>query len=90
MDHLPTIREKIQDSRYICQSELDKSCFQHNMDYGDFKDLPDFKQLLIEHYIIEHLILLKNQKFDGYQREIAPVIYKFSFMKRPLEFHLPK
>ena len=28
------------DPRYIYQNELDKSCFQHDMAYGDFKDLP--------------------------------------------------
>ena len=27
------------DSRYIYQNELDKACFQHDMAYGDFKDL---------------------------------------------------
>ena len=27
------------DSRYIYQNELDKVCFQHDMAYGDFKDL---------------------------------------------------
>ena len=27
------------DSRYIYRNELDKACFQHNMAYGDFKDL---------------------------------------------------
>lgn len=26
-------------SRYICQNELDKECFQHNMAHGDCKDL---------------------------------------------------
>ena len=26
-------------SRYIYQNELDKACFQHDMTYGDFKDL---------------------------------------------------
>ena len=26
-------------SRYIHQNELDKPCFQHDMAYGDFKDL---------------------------------------------------
>ena len=29
----------IGDLRYIYQNELDKSCFQHDMAYGDFKDL---------------------------------------------------
>ena len=27
------------DSCYIYQNELDKACFQHDMAYGDFKDL---------------------------------------------------
>ena len=27
------------DSRCIYQNELGKACFQHNMTYGDFKDL---------------------------------------------------
>ena len=27
------------DPRYIYQNELDKACFQHNMAYGEFKDL---------------------------------------------------
>ena len=27
------------DSRYIYNNELDKACFQHNMAYGDSKDL---------------------------------------------------
>ena len=31
--------KEIGDSRYICQNELDKACFQHDMAYGDFKDL---------------------------------------------------
>ena len=39
-------RERIQkvketgDSKYIYQNELHKSCFQHDMVYGDIKDLP--------------------------------------------------
>ena len=27
------------DTNYIYKSELDKACFQHDMSYGDFKDL---------------------------------------------------
>ena len=34
----PKNKERIQ--AYICQNELDKACFQHNMAHGDFKDLP--------------------------------------------------
>ena len=36
------------DSRYIYENELDKSCFQHDMAYGDFKNLPK-EQLLIKY-----------------------------------------
>ena len=35
------------DSRYIYRNELDKACFQHDMAYGDFKDLKK-EQLLIK------------------------------------------
>ena len=47
-------KEKIQklketrDSRYIYENELDKACFQHDMAYGDFKNLPK-EQLLIKY-----------------------------------------
>ena len=32
--------KQIKDSRYIYQKELGKSCFQHDMAYGDSKDFP--------------------------------------------------
>ena len=31
--------KEIEDSRYIYQNETDKTCFQNDMAYGDFKDL---------------------------------------------------
>ena len=42
MDHLLKTNKKTQktgDSRYIYRNKLDKACFQHDMAYGDFKDL---------------------------------------------------
>ena len=47
------------DSEYIYQNLVHKACFQHDMAYGDFKDLTRFKQLLINYCVIRHLILLK-------------------------------
>ena len=35
------------DSNYICKNEPDKACFQHDMAYGDFKDLAK-EQVLIK------------------------------------------
>ena len=31
--------KQTEDSRYIYKNEIDKACFQHDMAYGDFKDL---------------------------------------------------
>ena len=31
--------KETRDSRYIYRNELNKACFQHDMPYGDFKDL---------------------------------------------------
>ena len=45
VDQLQKIKNELKrfkeagDSRYIYQNELDKACFQHDMAYGDFKDL---------------------------------------------------
>ena len=31
--------KEIGDTSYIYKNELDKACFQHDMAYGDFKDI---------------------------------------------------
>ena len=38
--------KETRDSRCIYQNELDKACFQHDMAYGDFKDLAREKHLI--------------------------------------------
>ena len=46
------------DSRYIYKNESDKSCFQHDMAYGDFKYLA--KRTALDNVLkIKHLILRK-------------------------------
>ena len=46
------------DSRYIYKNESDKSCFQHDMAYADFKYLA--KRTALDNVLkIKHLILLK-------------------------------
>ena len=44
--------KETRDSRYIYQNKLDKVCFQHDMDCGDFKRLA-FKEIL-KYYVIKH------------------------------------
>ena len=61
------------DSQYIYQNELDKACFQHDMAYGDFKDLTRItasdKTLRDEAFNIA-----KNPKYDASQRGLASMV----------------
>ena len=64
------------DSKYIYQKELDKVCFQHDMAYGDFKDLnrrTASDKLLHD----KAFIIAKYPKYDGYQHGLASMVYKY-------------
>ena len=74
-------KEKIQkfkeigDSRYIYQNELNKACFQHDIAFGDFKDLN--RRTSADKVLRDKAFYIaKNQKYDGYQRGLASVVYK--------------
>ena len=64
------------DTRYIYRNELDKACFQHDSAYADHKDLINRtkadKVLRDKAYNIA-----SNPKYDGYQRGLASMVYKF-------------
>ena len=82
MDHLQKNKERIQkfketgDSRYIYQNELDKACFQHDMAFGDFKDLT--RRIASNKILRDKAInIVKNIKYHGYQRILASVVYNF-------------
>ena len=64
------------DTKYIYRIELDKACFQHDMAYGDFKDLKRRKQSnkVLKDKAFE---IASNPKYDGYQRGLASMVYKF-------------
>ena len=64
------------DSRYIYRNELDKACFQHDMTYGDFKDLKS--RTAADSVLRDKAFnIAKNPKYDGYQRGLASMVYKF-------------
>ena len=64
------------DSRYICRNELDKACFQHDMVYGDFKDL--IRRTGSDKVLRDKAFhIAKDQKYDGYQRGLVSKVYKF-------------
>ena len=55
------------DSRYIYKNELDKACFQHDMAYGDFKDLA--KRTAADKVLRNKgFNIAKDPKNDGCQR----------------------
>ena len=63
-------------SKYIYQKELDKSCFQHDMAYGDFRDLSG-RRAADKVLRDKAFNIAKNPKYDGYQRDLASMVYKF-------------
>ena len=68
--------KETEDSRYIYQNELDKACFQHDMAYGDFKDLA--RRTASDKILHEKAWnIAKKPKYDGYQHRLALMIYKF-------------
>ena len=64
------------DTRDIYRNELDKACFQHDSAYADHKDLinrtKSDKVLRDKVYDIA-----SNPEYDGYQRGLASMVYKF-------------
>ena len=64
------------DLRYIYRNELDKACFQHGMGYGDFKDLK--RRAAADNVLRDKAFnIAKNPKYDGYERGLASMLYKF-------------
>ena len=63
-------------SRYIYQNKLDKACFKHDMAYGDFKDLTRraASDKLLRNKAFN---IAKNPKYDGYERGLVSMVYKF-------------
>ena len=55
---------------------MDKACFHHDMAYGDFKDLERRTQSdkVLKDKAFKIAI---NSKYDGYQRGLASMVYKF-------------
>ena len=64
------------DTKYIYRNELDKAYFQHDMAYGDFKDLA--RRTASDKILRDKVFNIgKNLKYDGYQRGLASLVYKF-------------
>ena len=64
------------DSRYIYQNNLDKVCFQHNMAFGDFKEL-NRRTASDKIWHDKAFNIAKNPKYDRHQSGLASVVYIF-------------
>ena len=58
------------------QNELDKAYFQHDMSYEDFKDLN--RRTFADKVLRDKAFnIAKDSKYDGYQRGLVSMVYKF-------------
>ena len=61
---------------FIYRNELDKACFQDDMAYGDFKYLA--RRTASDKVLRDKALkIAKNPEYDGYQRGLASIVYKF-------------
>ena len=68
--------KKTGDTKYIYKNELDKACFAHDAAYSDSKDLT--KRTVADKILRNKAFnIAKNPKYDGYQRGLASMVYKF-------------
>ena len=64
------------DTNYIYKNELDKACFAHDAAYSDNKDLT--KRTVADKILKNKAFdIAKDPKYDGYQRGLASMVYKF-------------
>ena len=64
------------DTNYIYKNDLGKTCFQHDMAYGKYKDLTEITQSdkVLKDKGFE---IARNPEYDGYRRGLALMVCKF-------------
>ena len=63
-------------TNFIYKNELDKACFQHDMTYGESKDLA--KRTHSDKVLRDKAFkIASDPKCDGYQRGLASMVYKY-------------
>ena len=64
------------DTRLLYRNELDKACFKHDAAYAKYEDV---KNRLISDQKLRNSAydIASNPKYDGYQRGLASMVYKF-------------
>ena len=63
-------------TNFIYKNELDKACFQNDMPYGKSKNLA--KRTQSDKVLRDKAFkIASDPKYDGYQRGLASIVYKF-------------
>ena len=64
------------DTRLLYRNELDKACFKHDAAYAKYKDVEN--RLISDQKLRNsEYDIASNPKYDGYQRGLASMVYKF-------------
>ena len=64
------------DTRLLYRNELDKACFKHDAAYAKYKDVEN--RLISDQKLRNSAYAIaSNPKYDGYQRGLASMVYKF-------------
>ena len=64
------------DTRLLYRNELDKACFKHDAAYAKYKDVEN--RLISDQKLRNSAYdIASNPKYDGYQRGLASMVYKF-------------
>ena len=64
------------DTRLLYRNELEKACFEHNAAYAKCKDVEN--RLISDQKLRNSAYdIVSNPKYDGYQRGLASMVYKF-------------
>ena len=64
------------DTRLLYRNELDKTCFKHHTAYAKYKDVEN--RLISDQKLRNSASdIASNPKYDGYQRGLASMEYKF-------------
>ena len=73
------------DTRLLYRNELDKACFKHDAAYAKYKDVEN--RLISDQKLKNSAYdIASNPKYDGYQRGLNSMVYKFFDSKvAPLE-----
>ena len=68
--------KNLENLKYLYRNESDKACFTHDAAYSESKDLA--KRTISDKILKDRAYeIAKNHGYDGYQRALASMVYKF-------------